>query len=108
MEAINKRKFKREELINVEEINTQILLKSLRSEHEGTVIYSLDLLEEINHPQLKSELITLLGHASSKVRVSVLERIEDLSQHRRAKRCRSRFKRKSPKHAARQCKPFPR
>lgn len=78
VEAINKRRFKREELINVEEINTQILLKSLRSEHEGTVIYSLDLLEEINHPKLKSELIPLLGHASSKVRVSVLERIERL------------------------------
>ncbi len=78
VEAINKRRFKREELINVEEINTQILLKSLKSEYEGTVIYSLDLLEEINHPQLKSELITLLGHASSKVRVSVLERIERL------------------------------
>jgi HEAT repeat protein len=78
VEAIHKRRFKREELINVEEINTQILLKSLRSEHEGTVIYSLDLLEEINHPKLKSELIPLLGHASSKVRVSVLERIERL------------------------------
>jgi AAA family ATP:ADP antiporter len=78
VEAIHKRRFKREELINVEEINTQILIKSLKSEHEGTVIYSLDLLEEINHPKLKSELIPLLGHASSKVRVSVLERIERL------------------------------
>jgi AAA family ATP:ADP antiporter len=78
VEAINKRRFKREELINVEEVSTEILIKSLKSSHEGTVIYSLDLLEEINHPQLKSELIPLLGHASSKVRVSVLERIERL------------------------------
>ncbi len=82
VEAINKRRFKREELINVEEINTQILLKSLKSQHDGTVIYSLDLLEEINHPKLKSELIPLLGHASSKVRVSVLERIERLKPER--------------------------
>ncbi|MFN8381162.1 MAG: Npt1/Npt2 family nucleotide transporter [Anaerolineales bacterium] len=78
VEAIHKRRFKREELINVEEINTQVLIKSLKSQHEGTVIYSLDLLEELNHPKLKSELIPLLGHASSKVRVSVLERIERL------------------------------
>jgi AAA family ATP:ADP antiporter len=78
VEAIHKRRFKREELINVEEINAEVLIKSLKSEYEGTVIYSLDLLEEINHPKLKSELIPLLGHASSKVRVSVLERIERL------------------------------
>lgn len=78
VEAIHKRRFKREELINVEEINTEILIKGLQSHHDGTVIYSLDLLEEINHPKLKSELIPLLGHASSKVRVSVLERIERL------------------------------
>lgn len=78
VEAIQKRRLKREELINVEEINSQILFKSLRSQHEGTVIYSLDLLEEMNHPRLKSELIHLLGHASSSVRVSVLEKIERL------------------------------
>jgi ATP:ADP antiporter, AAA family len=78
VEAIHKRRFKREELINVEEINAEVLIKGLKSEYEGTVIYSLDLLEEINHPKLKSELIPLLGHASSKVRVSVLERIERL------------------------------
>lgn len=78
VEAIQKRRFKREELINVEEINSQILFKSLKSQHEGTVIYSLDLLEEMNHPRLKSELINLLGHASSSVRLSVLEKIEHL------------------------------
>lgn len=78
VEAINKRRLKREELINVEEINAEVLFKSLRSEYEGTVIYSLDLLEEINHPNLKSELIQMLGHASSNVRLSVLERIEKL------------------------------
>lgn len=78
VEAIQKRRFKREELINVEEINSQILFKSLKSQHEGTVIYSLDLLEEMNHPRLKSELINLLGHASSSVRLSVLEKIERL------------------------------
>lgn len=76
VEAINKRRFKREDLINVEEINAEVLFKSLKSGHEGTVIYSLDLLEELNHPDLKSELITLLGHPSSSVRISVLERIE--------------------------------
>ncbi len=75
-EAIHKRRFKREDLINVEEINAEILFKGLSSQHEGTVIYSLDLLEELNHPQLKSELINLLGHASSHVRISVLEKIE--------------------------------
>ncbi len=78
VEAIHKRRIRREDLINVEEINAEILFKSLKSPHEGTVIYSLDLLEELNHPKLKSELIPLLGHASSKVRVSVLERIERL------------------------------
>jgi ATP:ADP antiporter, AAA family len=78
VEAIHKRRIKRDELINVEEINTEILIKGLKSEHEGTVIYSLELLEEIDHPKLKSELIPLLGHASAWVRVSVLEQIERL------------------------------
>lgn len=76
--AIQKRRFKREELINVEEISAEVLFKSLKSQYDGTIIYSLDLLEEMNHPDLKSELITLLGHASSSVRISVLERIERL------------------------------
>lgn len=76
VEAIHKRRLNRADLINVEEINAELLFKSLSSPHEGTIIYSLDLLEEINHPRLKSELINLLGHASSNVRVSVLEKIE--------------------------------
>lgn len=78
IEAINKRRFKREELINVEEINAEVLYKSLKSNYEGTIIYSLDLLEEMNPPNLKSELINLLGHPSSNVRISVLEKIEHL------------------------------
>jgi HEAT repeat protein len=78
VEAIQKRRIRRDELINVEEINAEVLFKSLKSNYEGTVIYSLDLLEEVNHPNFKSELIHLLGHPSSKVRVSVLERIERL------------------------------
>lgn len=78
VEAINKRRFKREELINIEEINAEVLYKSLKSNYEGTIIYSLDLLEEMNPPNLKSELINLLGHPSSNVRVSVLEKIERL------------------------------
>lgn len=82
VEAIQKRRIRREELINVEEINAEVLFKSLKSNYEGTVIYSLDLLEEVNHPNLKSELIHLLGHPSSNVRVSVLERIERLKPER--------------------------
>lgn len=78
VEAINKRRFKREELINIEEINAEVLYKSLKSQYDGTIIYSLDLLEEMNPPNLKSELINLLGHPSSNVRISVLEKIERL------------------------------
>lgn len=78
VEAINKRRFKREELIRVEEINAEVLYKSLKSQYDGTIIYSLDLLEEMNPPNLKSELINLLGHPSSNVRISVLEKIERL------------------------------
>ncbi|MBL8097650.1 MAG: cyclic nucleotide-binding domain-containing protein [Anaerolineales bacterium] len=78
VEAINKRRFKREELINIEEINAEVLYKSLKSQYDGTIIYSLDLLEEMNPPDLKSELINLLGHPSSNVRLSVLEKIERL------------------------------
>ncbi|MBX3035416.1 MAG: cyclic nucleotide-binding domain-containing protein [Anaerolineales bacterium] len=78
VEAINKRRFKREELINVEEINAEVLYKSLKSQYDGTIVYSLDLLEEMNPPDLKSELINLLGHPSSNVRLSVLEKIERL------------------------------
>jgi len=91
VEAIHKRRFKREDLINVEEINAEILFKGLSSQHEGTVIYSLDLLEELNHPQLKSELINLLGHASSNVRISVLEKIERIKPQQARKNLEERI-----------------
>jgi CRP-like cAMP-binding protein/HEAT repeat protein len=55
-----------------------ILKRKLESSHPGEVIYSLNILEKIEHRSLESFLIDLLEHPAPEVQQDVLLRIERL------------------------------
>lgn len=53
-----------------------VLKRKLKSFHPGEIIYSLNILEKIEHESLESFLIGLLEHPSPEVRQDVFLRIE--------------------------------
>lgn len=56
----------------------EILKRGLKSPHPGEVIYSLNILEEIEHDTLNDELFGLIDHPSPIIRKEALKRIAGL------------------------------
>jgi AAA family ATP:ADP antiporter len=61
-----------------ESSSIEVLLRGVQSRDAGEVLYSLNMLEQIEHPAVHTILLSLLSHPSSDVRSEVLLRIEQL------------------------------
>lgn len=61
----------------LENIDTTVFLKGLKSENEIEVIYSLESLAKVQYFDIKNILCSLLSHESTQVRLSVLRIIYD-------------------------------
>jgi len=75
MEALSKRILKGEALSLTDASSIQVLRDRLASPHPGEVIYSLNMLESVEHESFHSFLMEGLGHPSDDVRLHVLEKL---------------------------------
>ena len=76
--ALNKRALSEVTLSLDDASSVEVLKKGLESSHPGEVLYSLNLLAEIDHESLETNLVHFLEHTSPEVRQYVLQRIEQL------------------------------
>ena len=76
--ALSKRTLRGVDLSLNDASSLRVLRKGMSSSHPSEVIYSLNLLENINYQFLENSLISLLHHDHSKVRQHVLQRIDTL------------------------------
>jgi AAA family ATP:ADP antiporter len=73
--ALSKRRLDGTELSLVDGSSVAVLQHALQSPHPGAVIYSLNMLEAMEHESLATSLQDLLVHPTPEVRQDVLERI---------------------------------
>lgn len=78
LQAIAWRRFGKGALALTDSDSVALMLQALSSEHPGTVIYALDMLESIGHPALAAGLQRILTHPAREVRREALARIERL------------------------------
>ncbi|UCC86755.1 MAG: cyclic nucleotide-binding domain-containing protein [Anaerolineales bacterium] len=78
MKALTRRRLGDAQLSLADGSSLVVLQEGLRSQHPGVVIYSLNLLEEIQHASLPAFLGELLAHPAPEVRKDALQRIERL------------------------------
>jgi len=76
MRALKKRIVDNNSFALQDEPSISMVQSKLGSEYSGDVIFSLDLLEKIEHPSLAGSLVQLLSHPAAEVRHYVLLRIE--------------------------------
>jgi ATP:ADP antiporter, AAA family len=76
MKALTSRRFGRTSLTLEDGSSIAVLNKGLESPYAAEVIYSLNMLEQIEHKNLGDALIDLLRHPAPEVRQDVLARIE--------------------------------
>lgn len=76
--ALDRRKLGETALSMDDASSVAVLMKGVRSEAPGEVIYSLKMLEEIEHDSFERLLIRLMEHKEIQVRRYVLERIGQL------------------------------
>ncbi len=60
---------------NLDATSIKIIKKSFNSTNPEEIIYSLDLLEDLDHPYVSKILIKLIKHSDKLVRLNVLKRI---------------------------------
>jgi hypothetical protein len=77
LKALDKRILRGEDSLIYDPSMVQYLQKGLQSTHPGVVIYSLNVLESLDYPQIAQAYSQLVNHPSEEVRVEVLERIEN-------------------------------
>jgi AAA family ATP:ADP antiporter len=78
MQALAKRRLGGADLSLTDGSSVAVLQQGLQSSHPGAVIYSLNMLEAMEHESLVTCLQDLLAHPAPEVRQDVLERIERL------------------------------
>lgn len=92
MQALTKRSLSDPSLSLADSSSVAVLQQGLASPHVGVVLYSLDILEEIEPESFPSVLQDLLGHPEREVRLDVLRRIERLDMSSAAQAIRQRVK----------------
>jgi HEAT repeat protein len=78
MAALNKRSLERVDLTLTDGVSLDVLRQGLLSPHPGVVVYSLDMLEAIEHESLPTFLLDALRHPSPDVRKTALQSMERL------------------------------
>jgi len=76
---LNQRKLFTKDIL-LKDVDINILLNGLNGTNDIEVIYSLDSLIKIGYKNIDDTLTSLLGHVSSKVRMSVIRYIEKLDK----------------------------
>jgi AAA family ATP:ADP antiporter len=75
MRALTKRRIDGTELSLIDGSSVAVLQQALQSPHPGAVVYSLNMLEAMEHESLATSLQDLLTHPAPEVRQDALERI---------------------------------
>ena len=78
MRALEKRLLRGASLSLSDASSIEILKRALNSPHPGEVLYSLNMLEEMEHESLGELLIGLINHPAAAIRKDVLTRIARL------------------------------
>ncbi len=72
---IQKRKLGKLALSDLDNASLEIIKKGLRSEYPAEIFYCLNLLEEIEHPEITELIKDVMEHPDREVRMDVLRRV---------------------------------
>jgi AAA family ATP:ADP antiporter len=81
LNALSKRTLGDVKVSLIDASSVEILKKGLNHSNPGVIVYCLNMLQEMEHPQLATYLIDLLDHSNSQIRLEALERIETRKFH---------------------------
>jgi AAA family ATP:ADP antiporter len=79
--SIQKRKLGQISLQELDNASLDLIKQGLRSDYPSEVFYCLNLLEEIEHPELTELIKNLLPHDNQQIRLDTLQRIARLEIH---------------------------
>lgn len=74
--VLHRRRIKGESLQIVDDNVLALVQEELKSTHPENVLYAVDLLEEVEHPDLAGVLTDLVNHESEDVQAEILRRIQ--------------------------------
>ncbi len=76
VETIQKRKLGGLNINQLDNASIEIILRGLESNYPAEIFYCLNLLEEIEHPDITHHIQNILSNKNEAVRLNVLQRIE--------------------------------
>jgi len=90
LEALSKRTLGDVKIAMIDASSVEVLKKGLNHSNPGVIAYCLNMLQEMEHPQLDKYLIDLLDSPHWQIRLEALKRIESLKFHSALEKVRKR------------------